>query len=143
MEGIKRENLWHLQAVKIAASLAHQRIGGFTSPKKVLYVVALFISCKSWKFLQPLVPQQIESDKGVDKAVVYGKKVWQMQVPKITVSLAHQSIGGFTSPKKVLYVNTKSKMSLTRQFNHNEMIIRWKVFIVQLDYERDKEVIML
>ena len=109
----------------------------------MLYVVALFISYKSWKFLQPLVPQQIESDKGVDKAVVYGKKVWQMQVPKITVSLAHQSIGGFTSPKKVLYVNTKSKMSPTRQFNHNEMIIRWKVFIVQLDYERDKEVIML
>ena len=64
-----------MQVPKITVSLAHQRIGGFTSPKKVLYVVALFISYKSWKFLQPLVPQQIESDKGVDKAVVYGKKV--------------------------------------------------------------------
>ena len=99
----------------------------------MLYVVALFISCKSWQFLQPLVPQRIEADKGVEKAVVYGKKVWQLQVQKITLTLAHQRINGFGGRSKVLYVDTKSKMSLTRQFNHNEMIIRWKVFIVQLD----------
>lgn len=108
----------------------------------MLYVVALFISWTSWESLQPLAPQQIEADKGVDKAVVYGKKVWQLQVPKIAVNLAHQRIIELNQFEKVLYVNIKSKMSLTRQFNHNEMIIRWKVFIVQLDYDRDKEVIM-